>query len=173
MRFLKWLFSLLFSKPLVSEPEPIDEPTPVPITEPTKPVWASDYILEMHQLHSDFRRAKGLEPQILDKELTEDSQVWAEWMSSHKFKHDVNVTENIAWSTGKPDAEVPIDMWIHSRGHRANLLSGVSTEKIHGSNTYREVEMMPEQVLCSSLAKVGFGRSVQGGRTYWVSRHGN
>jgi uncharacterized protein YkwD len=81
-------------------------------------------IQEMYRLHCTHRKNNGLRPQKLNTELTRAAQEWAEYMADHGyFEHShYPVAENIA--VGANTASGAISMWINSRGHNANLLSG-------------------------------------------------
>jgi uncharacterized protein YkwD len=86
---------------------------------------------ELMQLHNDERLQRGLHPLEMDEYLNSYAQKHAEWMArKNSMTHsDVNALmgkyhtagENIAWNQ-KDEPEV-VDAWMHSRGHRANILN--------------------------------------------------
>lgn len=83
------------------------------------------------ELHNQERRQRGLNELAMDEYLNEYAQKHAEWMArKNSLTHsDVRTLmgkyhvagENIAWNQ-KDESEV-VDGWMHSRGHRANILS--------------------------------------------------
>lgn len=80
-------------------------------------------------IHNKERTSRGKQPLTIDKELEAYSQKHAEWMASKRnMKHsDLSFPgdwsakgENIAY--GYPTEEAVMDAWMHSSGHKANIL---------------------------------------------------
>ena len=82
-------------------------------------------------LHNKERNARRLSPLTTDVSLNAAAQQHAEWMakhnklehqSLHKFMKDWNIAgENIA--KGQKTEEEVMYSWMHSSGHRANILN--------------------------------------------------
>lgn len=83
-------------------------------------------------LHNKERRSKGEGDLRMSPELNSYAQKWAEMMAKrNSLKHSSmsdlsvaagtsNVAENIAW--GQDAEEEVLDTWMHSTGHRRNIL---------------------------------------------------
>lgn len=93
------------------------------------------------------RTKRGIKPLKLDRGLTEGAYGWAQRMD-HKqdFTHSgLNVGENLFWFAAQGDAELIVQSWMNSPGHRDNILN-------------------PE------YSKIGVGVSDAGNGTYAVQR---
>lgn len=108
------------------------------------------------KLHNDQRELKGRSGFQLDPYLSQYAQKHSDWMASaNKLKHSSigalmnkysTVGENIAWNQ-KTEAEV-VDAWMHSSGHRANIMN-------------------------RNFTKIGFGISYnRNGEPYWCTCFG-
>jgi uncharacterized protein YkwD len=89
---------------------------------------------EVLELVNDFRESRGRDPLGLDPRLNDAAENWSRQMGKHdayqhstpaqveKYGYDwSNWGENIA--AGYQTPEEVVDGWIHSPGHRANILS--------------------------------------------------
>jgi uncharacterized protein YkwD len=82
-------------------------------------------------LHNEQREKKGLSDFVLDPYLCQYAQKHAEWMADKNILKHSNINnlmdryytagENIAWNQ-KTEVEV-LDSWMHSSGHRANIMN--------------------------------------------------
>lgn len=131
------------SRPNSSAVEP---PPPKTQAEPTR----NDKLLRLHNTQRELKGRVGLS---LDESLNEYAERHARWMASkNNLKHsDIGVLmgrwhtagENIAWN--QQDEEEVVDAWMHSSGHRANILN-------------------------RSFSKVGFGMALaRDGSPYWCT----
>lgn len=121
-------------------------PAPKPHAEPTR----NDKLLRLHNTQRELKGRVGLS---VDESLNEYAERHARWMASkNNLKHsDIGVLmgrwhtagENIAWN--QQDEEEVVDAWMHSSGHRANILN-------------------------RSFSKVGFGMALaRDGSPYWCT----
>ena len=109
------------------------------------------------ELHNKQRTIKSLEKFELNDYLCEYAQKHSDWMAKHnnlqhsKIQNLMNkfsyVGENIAWNQ-KTEEEV-VDGWMHSPGHKANILN-------------------------RNFNKIGFGLSYNSkNEPYWCTCFGN
>lgn len=111
-----------------ARPNPLPKPQPEPAHPQTDPVTA-----RLLELHNYQRGLKGRPPLKLDQNLQKYAGDHANWMATHNnLKHsDINnilkmriftfAGENIAWN--QQDADEVTDAWMHSTGHRDNILN--------------------------------------------------
>jgi len=108
------------------------------------------------KLHNEQRELKGRTGFELDSYLSDYAQKHSDWMAQkNTLRHSsINVLmgkyffvgENIAWNQ-KTELEV-VDAWMHSSGHRANIMN-------------------------RSYTKIGFGMSLnEKGELYWCTVFG-
>lgn len=130
-KFLEWLLSLF-------EPQ-----TPVPLPDPPPPAPPSlnEILVEINKA----RAANGLPPFQESACLTTQATEWAAEMRrrgrmSHsgfqsRLSHcSMNGGEIVAW--GQQSAAEVVDDWMHSRGHRARILSSSKFCGAGSSGTY-------------------------------------
>jgi uncharacterized protein YkwD len=108
------------------------------------------------KLHNEQRELKGRPSLQLDLYLCQYAQKHSDWMASkNRLEHSKisvligkysTVGENIAWNQ-QSEIEV-VDAWMHSSGHRANIMNRAFT-------------------------KVGFGLSYKNEEPYWCTCFGN
>jgi len=112
-------------------------PTPPPNPNPP-PVPDGDFKSRLLKLHNDYRVSHGISPLSLNFILGDAAQKHSDWMYANgKMSHNEGskdpgdrMTEaGYKWSTygeniaaGYPVPEDVFDGWIHSLGHRANIL---------------------------------------------------
>lgn len=130
---------------------------PSPVVPDTPPApQAPTTVQTLLKLHNQQREMKGRADLELDPYLCQYAQTHAEWMASHNnLKHsDISrlmgrystAGENIAWN--QRTEEDVVNDWMHSSGHRANILN-------------------------RSFTKVGFGVAYnQNGEPYWCTCFG-
>jgi uncharacterized protein YkwD len=124
--------------PDIIVPVPPEPPTPVP---PTPPKPNIDPIIEeLLKEHNKYRKSYGKPELKINDKLVAAAQKHAQWMysnnrmshtgarrSSHadRIKHEGysarSTAENVAW--GQQSVKEVLNSWIHSRGHRNNILS--------------------------------------------------
>jgi uncharacterized protein YkwD len=115
-------------------------------------------IQELLQEHNEQRRKNSLSELAIDADLVVAAQKWAKHMcergrmyhgsltSKVDMKRWSRVGENIA--QGQKDAREVVDCWMHSRGHRNNILN-------------------------SRFSSVGFGYAEnKNGQIYWCTIFG-
>jgi uncharacterized protein YkwD len=135
--------------PVVFPPSPPPSP-PSPIEN------KDDFVKQLLLLHNHERELKGRPGFVLDNYLVNYAQNHAKWMATkNKMQHsDISVLmsryafagENIAWNQRNPQEVV--DDWMHSPGHRANILN-------------------------RNFTKVGFGKATaKDGSLYWCTVFG-
>lgn len=85
------------------------------------------------ELHNEERAKEDLDSLVLSADLCDYAQKHADWMAlksrlSHSNMSDLAkaaktglVGENIAW--GQEDEKEVLDSWMHSTGHRRNILN--------------------------------------------------
>lgn len=133
--------------PKLPEPSAIDSP---PASKPKAEPTMNDKLLRLHNTQRELKGRVGLS---VDASLNEYADRHARWMASkNNLKHsDIGVLmgkwhtagENIAWN--QQDEEEVVDAWMHSSGHRANILN-------------------------RSFSKVGFGMALaRDGSPYWCT----
>jgi hypothetical protein len=83
---------------------------------------AVDASAEVAALANAERIANGVEPLVVEQGLQQSAQAHAEWMASRQrmVHSSLACYENIAM--GQPSSAGVVSAWMHSRGHRANLL---------------------------------------------------
>lgn len=86
---------------------------------------------------NENRARYGLPPLEVDPSLLATSRKHACWMASTRvFRHSSGVAENIA--RGQRDGSHAVNTWMHSSGHRANILNRnykkIGTAAYIGSN---------------------------------------
>jgi len=127
-----WLLLLLLCS--CGKPPITSEPVRPIIAEPDKPIEKDPVSIrneKLLQLHNTQRNLKGRPNLELDPYLCEYAQKHADWMASaNRLKHS-NISnlmdkyytagENIAWN--QQNEEEVVDGWMHSSGHRANILN--------------------------------------------------
>ena len=111
---------------------PADPPTPKPQpNQPTNPENSTNQqLLDLHNHERETKGRPGLQP---DPILDQYAQEHANWMAQHNNLQHSNINnlfkleqlttagENIAWNQQSP-AEV-VNAWMHSTGHRDNILN--------------------------------------------------
>lgn len=97
---------------------------------------AASYDTQVLNLTNAARRAHGLAPLRAQSCVDGFASSWARYLAGHDaFRHQslwpiINrchrrgAGENIAWGSGYLSPERVVDMWMHSPGHRANILNG-------------------------------------------------
>jgi serine protease len=128
--------------PVPAPPElgPAPTPAPTPAPQPAPVPAPSGWQQEMLSRINAERAKAGAGPLAVEDRLTRAAQGWSQYMSDHAyFSHFApdgsgpgqRITaagyawrtygENIAW--GQPDVGSVMDAWLHSPGHRANILN--------------------------------------------------
>ena len=109
------------------------EPTPPTQFPPERPKLENDPIQRLLDLHNEQRGLKGRPNFTIDSELNQYAQQWANNMARrNKLYHsDVGnilalnrfytAGENIAWNQQTP--EEVVNAWMHSEGHRENIMN--------------------------------------------------
>lgn len=90
-----------------------------------KPTFKLHEIEELVIEWTNYHRSQyNLPPLEMDRELVESARQHTAWMTnSGRFVHSRGpYPENIAW--GQSDPESVLNTWMHSSGHRANILAG-------------------------------------------------
>jgi len=97
---------------------------------------ASSYDTQVLNLTNAARRAHGIGPLRAQSCVDGFASSWARYLAGHDaFRHQslwpiINrchrrgAGENIAWGSGYLSPAKVVDMWMHSPGHRANILNG-------------------------------------------------
>ena len=97
---------------------------------------ASSYDAQVLSLTNAARRAHGIGPLRAQSCVDGFASSWARYLAGHDaFRHQslwpiINrchrrgAGENIAWGSGYLSPAKVVDMWMHSPGHRANILNG-------------------------------------------------
>jgi uncharacterized protein YkwD len=132
---------------------PQSKPFP-PAPPPEQPQTVNSQLLD---LHNHERTTKGRPALQMDDQLNKYAQDHANWMAQHSNLQHSNISnvlklgymtagENIAWNQQTPQEVV--NAWMHSSGHRANILN-------------------------NRFTKVGFGMAYnQHGEPYWCTVFG-
>ncbi|MCW2819844.1 MAG: hypothetical protein JWR42_2631 [Marmoricola sp.] len=97
---------------------------------------ASSYDTRVLALTNAARRQHGLAPLRAQSCVDGFASSWARYLAGHDaFRHQSltpilrrcdrhRAGENIAWGSGYLSPEDVVDLWMHSPGHRANILDG-------------------------------------------------
>lgn len=145
------LTAALFLGCRVDTPRPPETPRDVPAeSKPSAEPTRNDKLLRLHNTQRELKGRVGLS---MDDSLNDYAEKHAKWMASrNNLKHsDIGVLmgkwhtagENIAWN--QQDEDEVVDAWMHSSGHRANILN-------------------------RSFSKVGFGMALaRDGSPYWCT----
>lgn len=113
--------------------KPKPTPTPIPIPSPTTP------ILQLLQLHNNYRQQLGLNPLVLNQALNNAAQKHSNWMlQNNNMNHfeggigpgDRIKAEGYNWraygeniANGYSTAQAVFQGWLNSSGHRANIVN--------------------------------------------------
>jgi uncharacterized protein YkwD len=105
--------------------------TPAPTPAAPQENSVNQQLLSLHNHERELKGRPGLE---IDQKLNQYAQEHANWMAQHNnlqhsdinniFKLDIPVMtagENIAWN--QQDAAEVVNAWMHSTGHRDNILN--------------------------------------------------
>lgn len=145
--------------------EPSAQPSPDPSASPSDPATQDQYAQDVLDLVNEERAKEGLSPLVLDQKLCEAAAIRANEIVE-KFEHTrpdgtscftvlqqngINYRacgENIAAGQSTPAAVM--DSWMHSEGHRANIMSsdfgklGVGFVQAPGGYQYYWVQLFTD-----------------------------
>jgi|694.fasta_scaffold38184_6 uncharacterized protein YkwD len=115
------LFALYGIKRFVAPP-----PAPPPKIV-TKLIVGNQFEVEVVRLTNLERTRRGLQPLKVNSKMMADAHQWSVIQSNSRMHHSkMGYGENVAWNQKSPSEVVQV--WMNSRGHRANILNGRYTE---------------------------------------------
>jgi uncharacterized protein YkwD len=87
----------------------------------------SEFEREVVRLTNAERVRRGLRPLTINSKMMADAHKWSVIQAGSRMHHSrMGYGENVAWNQKSP-SEV-VNVWMNSRGHRANILNSGYTE---------------------------------------------
>jgi len=103
-------------------PAPVRKPAPAPA-----PLLGNEFEREVVRLTNIERTRRGLRPLKMNAKMMADARQWSVIQSNSRMHHSkMGYGENVAWNQKSPQEVVQV--WMNSRGPRANILNGRYTE---------------------------------------------